>query len=313
MSLRSAFFLVGPTAVGKTEVGQWLAETDGFDILSADSMLAYRGMDVGTAKPSPAMRERVRYWGIDRVEPGETFSVGAFRALAESALDAVRDKGGRMIVVGGTGLYVKSLTDGLAPAPAGGSAARAYWQQVYVDGGLKRLAEELVRKSKDLYDSVRDKRNPRRLIRALELAEAGVLSRERRWDAKTSPPVVGLQLDPVRLKQRIEERVRRMFESGLIEEAERLLRAGTGPDTTAFQAIGYWEALSVLNGRSSREDAIARTATRTRHLAKRQLTWFRHQANVNWVEIRGDETVAEIGGRVLDLWRRLGPTPIADA
>jgi tRNA dimethylallyltransferase len=310
MAEHSAFFLVGPTAAGKSAVAQHLAETGGLDIISADSMMVYRGLDIGTAKPSPADRAKVRYWCMDVVRPGDRFSVGDFRRLAEAALSDIAAHGRRVIVVGGTGLFIKSLTDGLRPLPASNPERCAYWERVLAAEGPDRLLQILRAKSPALLDSLRDPRNPRRLIRALELAERGVTRSDVSW-RRPSPRVIGLALPMDVLTTRIRSRVVEMYRRGLLDEARRLMQEGLQTSPTALQAIGYAEAIACLRGECSREDAMERTILRTRQLAKRQFTWFRHQANVKWVEVAADTPVTEAAARVKELWNACGPTPIA--
>jgi tRNA dimethylallyltransferase len=150
------------------------------------------------------------------------------------------------------------------------------------------------------------------LIRALELAGAGVAARERTWPApRTGPRITGLALPQQALQARIEARTRRMFAAGLLEETRTLLGQGLKAAPTAAQAIGYAEALKVLEGGWTIEEAVAAVALRTRHLAKRQLTWFRHQANVDWLEVAPDQPVADCARQVLAYWETHGSTPIA--
>lgn len=301
---------MGPTAVGKTAVAQWIAERYGFEILSADSMLFYRGMDVGTAKPAVADRARVRYWGVDVAGPGERFSVGAYRQLARAAFEDTAARGVPLIVVGGSGLYIKSLTDGLDDSPAADLAARERWEQRLASDGAAALLVELRRRAPALADALRDRENPRRLIRALELADAGVREPPAGWRAAGKAALAGLRMEPAALKARIEARVRDMFASGLLEEAGGLMESGAlGP--TAVQAIGYAEAVACRRGECSLDEAIARTAARTRQLAKRQLTWFRHQADVRWVDVGPGASVESAAGQVLAEWARIGPVRLA--
>lgn len=312
------YFLVGPTAVGKSAVAQWIAENADYDILSADSMLVYRGMDIGTAKPSADDRFSVRYHGIDLTTPDKPFSVWVYRrhacsVLAESALN-----GRKTIVVGGTGLYIKSLTDGLASIPALDPALRAHWTQVLEKDGVGALQKALREKSAALYESLRDKRNGRRLIRALELVEAGMERPQRSWaqgsgfrvPSSQGAPLVGLMLPTDQLKSRIESRVDEMYRLGLVEEVRSLLERYTVLSPTARQAIGYAEVIDFLNGRCSRQEAMAKTVARTTQLAKRQKTWFRHQANVGWIDIDIKMKTSEIAEQVLEHWREYGPTVI---
>ena len=308
----SAFFLVGPTASGKTAVAQCLAESLEADILSADSMLVYRGMDIGTAKPAPAERGAVKYWGIDLVAPSERFSVGRFLAAAAAAAAAVRERGAGLIVAGGTGLYIKTLTEGLEELPDADSEIRARWEQVRREQGLDGLRSALRRISPFFYEAMPDKDNPRRLLRALELAESGVKEVPRGWrPGSEGPRITGLRLSREALHRRIEERSRRMFAAGLVEEAVALFGGdGERASISARQAIGYAEALAVAQNRLSEQDAIARTAARTRALAKRQMTWFNRQANVDWIDVGPEMSAPEVAALVRGRWERSGPVPL---
>ena len=311
MARYAAFFLVGPTAVGKTAVAHHLALQRGADILSADSMLVYRGLDVGTAKPTPPQRAEVRYRAIDVVEPGDRFSVGAYRALAEGVIREASDAGRVLFVVGGTGLYIKALTDGLAILPDHDPESRRRWESVWREEGTGRLAGVLRERSPELYATLADPHNPRRLIRALELTDAGLTTRAATWKREPSVPIVGLRSPSDLLRRRIEERVAAMYRGGLLAEAERLLSAGIERGGTALQAIGYAEAIACVRGECSQVAAVEKTAARTRQLARRQMTWFRHQAHVAWLDIDAGMDAAAIAGRVADEWSRIGPTPIA--
>lgn len=308
-----ARFLVGPTAVGKTAVARWIAEAEGCDILSADSMAVYRGMDIGTAKPGAAERARVRYHGIDLVPPSESFSVWDYRVHAVRAISRCAGNNGRVLVVGGTGLYVKSLVEGLDPAPGADHELRAHWEKVVAEKGLQPLREELIRSDPDLYRSVRDKQNVRRLIRALELARAGIEPGPgRRQNSQHNAPFAGLSLPSDVLKYRIELRVNDMYRQGLLEEVRSLLKTPEGLSPVAKKAIGYEEAIDVLRGGCSPDEARQRTVSRTWQLARRQMTWFRHQANVEWIEAGAGDDTPEIASRVLEHWRKYGATAIAE-
>ena len=310
------FCLVGPTAVGKSAVAQWIAERHGHAILSADSMLVYDGMDIGTAKPSRAARARVRYHGVDLTTPDRSFSVGAYLACVKLSLAAPAAAAGGterpLLVVGGTGLYVKSLLCGLAELPPANPSVRAYWSDLLEDLGVEALQKALQAKSPGLYEALQDKSNPRRLLRALELAEAGVARPVRTWPRECDPvPLPGLRLPPDQLRARIEQRVREMYEQGLLDEVQALRQRYPQLSSTAREAIGYAEAIELLAGRCSREDAMARTAARTRQLAKRQRTWFAHQLNVRWLDIEASMTVEAIAQTVLEHWRTHGPVSLA--
>lgn len=307
----SAYFLVGPTATGKSAVAQLIAEADGLDIVSADSMLVYRGMDIGTAKPTSSERARARYWCMDLVEAGSAFSVGLFKAAATEALARITAAGRKAIVVGGTGLYVKALTHGLSETPAADQALRAELDLMAREKPVAALQEMLQQLAPDLYNALADKRNPRRLVRALELARAGILKPPASWKhGDTGPVMPGLRLDMAQLRKRIEDRARLMFTTGLLDEVRTLLSAGLGRSPTAQGAIGYAEAIAVIGGTCTVEEAIGRTAQRTFQLARRQMTWFRHQANIDWIDIEIGMDAGTIAAAVRKSWRNHGPTPI---
>lgn len=306
-----AYFLVGPTAVGKSAVAQRIAEDDNFDIVSADSMLVYRGMDIGTAKPLRADQARARYWCMDLVEPGSLFSTGLYRNAALAAVAAIAARGGTAMVVGGSGLYVKALTHGLSPAPPSDRKLRAELDRIARDGHVDQLQEMLQRLAPAMFNALDDQRNPRRLVRAIELAHAGIRQAPVSWKAAPAGPVLtGLKLDPAQLRTRIEERVRNMFRAGLIEEVGSLLAGGFSKSPTARSAIGYAEAIAVIDGSCTGEEAVQRTTQRTYQLARRQMTWFRHQSNVDWIDIDIGTDAATIAKAVKESWRKHGPAPI---
>ncbi len=306
-----AFFIVGPTCSGKTAVAQHLAENLGFDILSADSMLVYKGMDIGTAKPSPAERSRARYHGIDVVEPSESFSAAMYQELALDALSQAASNGRAVIVAGGTGLYIRSIIDGLSPYTPADPALRREAEQLLREQGVAALQEWLRRENSEMLNSLQDRMNPRRLVRALEMTQAGVAQRGRQWrSADELPPIPGLRFAPAQLLARIEKRAQEMFASGLLNEVERLLASGFETAPTARQAIGYAEAVACISGICSTEQAIERTIVRTRQLVKRQNTWFRRQAKVEWLDCDESMTVANIAVLVKEHWTAYGPTPV---
>lgn len=313
---QAAWFLVGPTAVGKTAVAQVLAERMGAAILSADSMLVYRGMDVGTAKPSTAERAVVPYCGIDLVDPDQPFSAGLWLAHARGQVAAPEVASRDVIVTGGTGLYVRALTAGF-DAPPADPVRRRQWQSVWRTEGVEGLQRALARLAPEALRQLDDPFNPRRLIRAIERVEAGTpsLLDERPIER---PHLVGLTMERPGLHARIAERVERMIAAGLIDEVAGLRRrfprwAATDPcdcgnACTSRHAIGYAEAIDRLDGRLTLAQAKERIVTRTRQLAKRQETWFRHQARVTWLSVDPSESAGAIADRVRSLWRQHGAT-----
>ena len=306
----SAYFLVGPTASGKSAVAKHIAEREGQLIVSADSMNLYRGMDIGTAKPSAAEREKVDYAGIDLAEPSEKFSVANYLDTVRHAFESDRE----IIVSGGTGLYIKCLTEGFDDVPPENEELRTELEVLDFQALEKRAKEEAT----DLYSRLTadDRRNPRRLIRILErtaagsAASAGQASRLRygTWNSKPKPILIGLHVGREVLHRRIEQRVGKMYAAGLLEEAAELVERALSP--TALQAIGYAEAFAVLRNEMTIEVAKEKTVIRTRQLAKRQMTWFRNQLNVEWIDVPHGTPVEEVAKEVLALWERLGKTPV---
>ena len=309
-----AFFLVGPTATGKTAVAQQLAETRNAEILSADSMLVYCGMDIGTAKPSPGERKQVRYWGVDVVLPAESYNVARFLDEARRCFESAKAAGKSVIVVGGTGLYVKALLTGLDELPSARPEVRERWRIVFQQQGVAGLRLALEAKGPAWYGALTesDRTNGRRLIRALELVESGVAVPPGSWTAGRAALVItGLEMARADLVARIEARVRAMYAGGLLDEVQTLLQNGWNPECTAAQAIGYAEAIACLRGQLTRDEAMRLTTQRTRQLAKRQMTWFRHQTAVSWVPVADGMPVDEIAARVSTDWDRHGPLTVA--
>lgn len=309
----TAYFLVGPTASGKTEVAHAIAEEDGFDIVSADSMLVYSGMDTGTAKPTPCQRASVKYWCLDIASPAEPFSAARYRALALEALRAVRRSGRRAIVVGGSGLYIKGLTHRLADTPTPDPEVRERLLGLQRAHGIAGLQDALRALGTQFYDSLRDKDNPRRLIRAIELAQRGMMTPSEDWRERgPGTPLAGLHLDRALLHKRIRERVLGMYDGGLLDEAAGLAKSGALAGPTASKAIGYAEALDCVAGKCTRDQAVGRTVARTNRLAKRQMTWLKYQTNVCWVHVTGEMTTGEVAGQIRRIWGDHGPTAIED-
>ncbi|GAB4286533.1 MAG: tRNA (adenosine(37)-N6)-dimethylallyltransferase MiaA [Coriobacteriia bacterium] len=288
--------IVGPTAVGKTALADRLASLARGEVVSADSMQVYRGMDVGTAKPSCAERS-VAYHCLDLIEPGEPYSAALFQSDARSAIDDIAGRGCLPVVTGGTGLYVRAALDDMR-FPQGELHTEARRR-------LEALADQLG--PEGIHDVLADRdpesaalihpHNLRRTIRALEMAEQGVsyaeqAARFRERHAIYDTFWLGLDMQREALYARIDARVDDMIAAGLIEEVRRLLDEGYRCALTATQAIGYKELVPVLEGRADVSDAVAAIKQATRRYAKRQLTWFRSDPRVNWLDVT-DSSPAE--------------------
>lgn len=270
--------IVGPTAVGKTALAHAIATERPVEILSADSRQVYRGMDVGTAKPSAAERKAVPYHGLDLIEPTERYSAGRFAREARAALAAIARRGRLSVVVGGTGLYLRALFEGLFAEPPLDAARRARLADC-----LRPLAgAELERWARRL-DPLFAGGGSQRAARAIEIAllTGRSLSRLRAASPATGAPFTPwyarLTLERDKLAERIASRVDRMLVAGLVEEVERLLNAGVPRSAPGFSALGYPEVLAFLDGRLPRAALGPAIVRASRQYAKRQETWFRHQ------------------------------------
>jgi tRNA dimethylallyltransferase len=276
--MRSPIFLAGPTAVGKSEIVLELAERICGEIISVDSMQVYRGLDIGTAKPGPKDRERVPHHLLDVVDLKSGFDAAQFVDLAEEAVKKITDRGGIPIFCGGTGLYFKAWLEGLGEGPASAPELRHELEQT----PLEILLRELQEKDPQAFTSI-DRMNPRRVIRAVEVIRlTGKPFSAQRSAWRTEPGHIvpnGFTLLRGRddLTRRIDERVDRMFASGLLEETTKLLKQGLAENRTAMQAIGYRQAVEHLQGLRDLSDTIALVKTRTRKFAKRQMTWYSGQ------------------------------------
>jgi tRNA dimethylallyltransferase len=279
--------IVGATATGKSALGMALAERLGGEIISADALQAYRRFDIGTAKPSLADRERVPHHLIDILEPDEIYSAGGFARRAREAIAAIQKRGKVPIVVGGSGLYLRALFQGISPVPPGDPGVRRDLRARWQAEGLGPLRQDLERL--DPATAARlSAGDSQRVLRALEvvLVSGHPLSS---WIAEQPFGVqsiagirIGLTLPRSILYDQIAGRVARMIEAGWREEVAVLLRQGLSPSLPAFQAIGYRQLVRDLEGDGSLDQTIAEIVRETRRFAKRQETWFRKEPDVTW-------------------------------
>jgi tRNA dimethylallyltransferase len=275
--------IVGPTASGKSALALRAAERTGGEIVSADSRQVYRGMDVGTAKPTEAERRLVRHHCLDLVDPVEPYDAARYQRDARAALVDIAARGKIAYVVGGTGLYVRALLDGLLlEAAPTDPALRANLEQRAAAEGGDALHRELARIDPAAAERV-DHRNERRVVRYLELALlAGRVPAER--GAKIASRRVGL--DPPRpwLDERIGARVRHMVEAGVLDETRQLVDAGVDPRLPSMSGHGYVHWAAHLRGDITLDAAIAATAKDVRAYSRRQMTWFRRDPDIRWVD-----------------------------
>lgn len=279
-------FLAGPTAAGKSAVALELAERIRGEIISVDSMQVYRGLDIGTGKPSPDEQKRVPHHLIDVAGLDESFDAARFISMANAAVADIRSRGHVPIFCGGTGLYFKAFLEGLGEAPASDPKVRAALETIPLD----KLLTELEQRDPETFQRI-DRQNPRRIIRALEVIRITgrpYSAQRANWQAgRRDVPgrFIGLTRPPGDLSDRIHRRVDEMFTRGLVAETEALLACGLSKNPTAMQALGYRQVVEHLQGERSRKETIELVKIRTRQYAKRQLTWFRRQMRLKWISL----------------------------
>lgn len=298
-------FLAGPTAAGKSEIALRLAERINGEIISVDSMQVYRGLDIGTAKPSAADRTRVPHHLIDLANLSETFDAAKFVSLARKAVEDITARKRTPILCGGTGLYFKAFLDGLGEAPPSDPALRAELETT----PLENLLTELRERDPETFAKI-DRQNPRRVVRAVEVIRltGRPFSQQRaEWahSSRNMPleiPFFGIAREAVDLQARINVRVDEMFRRGLVDETRHLLGRGLAENPTALQAIGYRQVVEHLRGERALGSTVELVKSRTRQFAKRQFTWFRKYAPLEWIELSAmstvDDSVARIAQRL---------------
>lgn len=279
--------LVGVTASGKTDLALGLAERLGREIVSLDSMLVYRGMDVGTAKPTPEERARVPHHLIDRVDPAESYDARRYLLDVTEVCADLAARGVRPLFVGGTGFYLKLLSDGLFEGPPVDPAVRAALEARGEELGWNRLHAELLQADPPSGRRIHPN-DHKRVVRALEVLEQTgrpLSAWQAQWTAAEERPrprcLLGLEPDPEHYETRIAERIRGMLADGWAEEVRRI-RDGTGFGTSAIQALGYPELLAHLQTPGDEEELVAQIALKTRQFARRQRTWWRRFADLAW-------------------------------
>jgi len=283
----------GPTASGKSALGLALAhELDG-EVVNVDSMQLYRGMDIGTAKLTPAEREGIPHHQLDVWDVTETASVARYQRDAIGDVEKIMARGKTPILVGGSMLYAQALVDDWQFPPTD-PAVRAKYEARRVEIGTDALHEELAQVDPAAAAIIEDK-DPRRTVRALEVIELTGKPYKASQPPKDAPPRWGTRLLGLRttadwLNPRIELRTRQMFERGLIEEVERLQAQGLVADSTAGRAIGYAQVFQAQRGELSWDEAVERTITGTRRYVRRQRSWFRRDKRIKWLDAAGDTT-----------------------
>ena len=286
--------IVGPTAAGKSELGVRLAEVFSGEIVSADAMQLYRGLDIGTAKVDAETLGRVPHHCLDLLEPHERTSAGKFARIAGAAIDGIHERGHLPIVVGGSGFYLRALVDGLAPLPVQDASWRRALENIETRCGLARLYEMLYALDAEWATQVGDS-DRQRILRGLEVTlRSGepislILAREG-WSGPGCTTIwVGLTWPREVLRARIADRVDAMLAAGWIDEVRALLDGGVPREAEALRAIGYRDLAAHLAGEVSLAEARDAIINSTRQYAKRQMTWFRKQTPAEWFERRSVE------------------------
>ena len=279
--------LVGPTASGKTSLSILLATLLDGEIISADSRQIYRYMDIGTAKSSVEQRTQVKHYFVDEFDPDQDFNAGEYGKRGRAIIDSMLKRGKRPIVVGGSGLYIQAVIDGLFEGPSAEIDIRRKLNQRLHDEGAGKLLEEL-----RTFDPESASRmlpsHTRRIIRAIEVYyETGIpisQLQQHKISIEFMPCFVGLNCERVKLYQRIDVRVEKMLSDGFLDEVRRLQERGFDKSLNAFQTVCYKEAFDYLDGKITYDRMVELMKQNTRRYAKRQLTWFRRDERITWFE-----------------------------
>ena len=295
--------LLGPTAVGKTALSLDLAERLGAEIVSADSRLIYRGMDIGTAKPSAAEQARVPHHLLDLALPDMVLTLAEYQRRAYATIDAIHARGRLPLLVGGTALYARAVVEGLRiPEVAPDPTLRAELEQVLAEQGPEELFRRLAAVD-PATAAVIDARNPRRVLRALEIALLTGQSKVALEGAEPPPYavfMVGLTRPRDDLYARIDRRVLEMVDAGLVAETQRLLAAGYAPSLPAMTSLGYREMTAYLAGEMSLAEAIARIQVETHRFVRHQMTWYRKLPGMVWFDLSEAGAVVAVNKAVDD-------------
>jgi tRNA dimethylallyltransferase len=294
--------ILGVTASGKGRLAFDLAERIGAEIISIDSMKVYRRMDIGTAKPPKEARQRVKYHLIDIVEPSDSFSVGTFINAASDAIKQINNRNSKIVAVGGTALYIKSLLYGLFDGAGTDEQIRTDLKARAEAEGLAELHHELTK----IDPAAAERINPndaKRIVRALEvyqLTGKPISSFQMQWEQRQMKhdwTIIGLRREKADASSRINKRVKKMISDGLVDEVKSLLDEEKPMSKQARCAIGYAEIIKHLNGQTSLDDAIESIKINTRRLAKGQRTWFKTFQDVHWLDVTEDEIPEQIFNR----------------
>ncbi len=298
--MKKVIILLGPTGVGKTGASMLLAQALETEIISADSMQVYRGMDIGTAKPSETERAAVRHHMIDIADPTESYSTGEYIKTIAAIIEDLHSRGKVPLIVGGTGLYIKAVTRGIFSGPSADWDLREELLSAE-DAEQGILYEHLLKADPEAAARI-ERNDTRRIVRALEVCLKSKDRMSALQKSLTRPlPYdfikIGLTRKREELYRMIDARVDRMLEEGLLEEVKELL--AKAPDRTPLQAIGYKEIISFLRGEISIEEAVRLVKRNTRRYAKRQFAWFKKEEGIRWIDVTGRFKSIDIFGEIM--------------
>ena len=301
--------IVGPTAVGKTDLTLDLAEQLHAEVISGDAYQVYKQLNIGTAKPSMDELNRVKHHLIDILESNDSYSVSIFQDQAKEIIASLKDQNILPILSGGTGLYVQSLLENynfndVKPD----ENLRAKLDELYNTKGIEGLRDYAftLGKEHNIEIQYNDKHRLYRAIEILHHGDVDSLRNQTKDGVSYKGPVIGLMRDRDKLYERINLRVDMMFDIGLIEEVEQLLKSGVNPDCQAFKGIGYKEVVEYMNGRITLDECRDLIKKNTRHFAKRQITWYKRMPYIEWIHIDNDTSKDFIFNKAMDLIRREG-------
>lgn len=304
--------IVGPTCVGKTEVSIYLAEKFNGEIISADSRTFYKGMDIGTAKPSKIDLNRIPHYMVDIADPNQHLNLAVFQEKAKAIIQEIISRDHIPFIVGGTGQYIRAITNNwLPPLISPNSDLRQILENIANKEGKEFLHHCLSVLDAEAAKLI-DHRNLRRTIRALEV----IFSTGKRFSSQRSSSssvydliIIGLDRPRPNLYSRIDQRIEGMFSTGFVEEVRGLLEAGLNPDLPAFSAIGYSECILVITGKMTEQEAIEQIKKKTRIYVRRQSNWFKHtDPSINWFDI-SIQPFSEIEEFLKSALRKSGLTP----
>ncbi|NCB41711.1 MAG: tRNA (adenosine(37)-N6)-dimethylallyltransferase MiaA [Clostridia bacterium] len=302
--MKKVIFVIGPTASGKTEYSIRLAEALNGEIISADSMQIYKYMDIGSAKPTPQDRLRIKHYLVDEIHPKHPFSVAAYKRLAEKYIEHIWLQGKLPFVCGGTGLYINSLIYDMDFAATVGNIQRREQIMLQIGQGDPQKLHAHLLQLDPKAAAVIHPNNTKRILRAIERLEGGEaelseFSESRQYTASFKPIMIGLKRDRQALWARINNRVDSLISEGLVAEVHSLIDMGFTQNDIAMKGIGYKEIISCIKNGQPGENAIEIIKANTRRYAKRQMTWFKQYENVEWFTLNEDEFEQDLFNKML--------------